>query len=219
MTCMLKIISKFIVIEVKKCDNYGDQPVLPLNMPKIGPYNPGRLNKFGVLAMKKSLIVVCAHLLILIIVIVSGCTIGLQQSNPTEDTLYLTPIPQSTLLAYSLQITPPISTKLQAVILARRQLMTTRLVFTGEPVVVSAEEMSLDEALQQIGETGGTSYIDKPGNSKIWLVTFEGEIQIIFDPLHTTTPNPPAHRCAYVIVDANNTEGTQVTSKNCPSSP
>ncbi len=159
----------------------------------------------------------CILLFTLVIGIISGCSRLQQQATMPEDSLYLTPVPESTLFA--IQVTPPVTTKLEAVILARKELATTRLVFTGEPIVVRVEEMNYDKALQQVSQDGAESSSGLSSDSIVWLVTFEGEIQVIFDPLRTITPESPAHRCAFVIINASNGQSTGVTSKQCPGSP
>jgi hypothetical protein len=149
--------------------------------------------------------------------IASGCSFAIYRPNPTEDTLYLTPIPQSTLDAIT--ITPPITTRLQAVIAACRVLGTTRLEFSTSPSVLSVEEMRLADAIQQTGFPGATSDA-LPARSDVWLVIFDGDYRIIPpDPMHTYTPEPPGHGCAAVIIVTNNGLSGGAGTLRCPTSP
>jgi hypothetical protein len=132
------------------------------------------------------------------LVILPGCFSG-------EDTSYLTPIPEATLAAY--QSESPIENKLQAVIAAQRVLQTTRLDYQEEPVVVSVDEMRLEKAHQSVQQLqpGDYFYEDRPDDTKVWLVMFEGMWRIIPpDPEHTYTPEPFSYGCIYVIIDRDN---------------
>ncbi|GAB4580796.1 MAG: hypothetical protein Fur0022_35380 [Anaerolineales bacterium] len=123
--------------------------------------------------------------------VLSSCT-------QAEDTTYLTPIPQATLLAYP--ESTPIQTKLQAVISARLLLLEIRIEFAEPPRVLSVEQVSLEEAHRQTEIIGHSTSEGRPGNTEVWLVLFEGDYQIIPpDPEHT--PVAPTHGCAYVIID------------------
>ena len=70
-------------------------------------------------------------------ILLMGCSTFTGQGAETEDTAYLTPIPRETLQAY--QWDTPIRNKMDAVIVARLSLDTTRLSYTEEPKVVLAE--------------------------------------------------------------------------------
>lgn len=156
------------------------------------------------------------HFVILfsLLIFLSGCS-GLQSTvTPTEDTLYLTPMPQSTLDAAI--ITAPITTKLQAVIAARRELVTTRLEFSASPGVVLVEEMDLEDAIRQAGFPG--LFGDARGaDSQVWLIIFEGYYQIVPpDIMHTFTPGAPGHGCAAVIIVASSGLPGGAGTLTCP---
>jgi len=119
----------------------------------------------------------------------------------SEDTTYLTPIPEATLAAHRVEM--PITNKLEAVIAAQVFLRTTRLDYQELPKVCSVEKLRLAEAYQAVNRTD--IYDDRPDDTRVWLVILEGEWTIIPpDPGHDFTPAPPARGCAYVILDQNN---------------
>jgi hypothetical protein len=123
----------------------------------------------------------------------------------TEDTTYLTPIPQSTIAAYTEDI--PIKNKQDAAIAAQALLSSTRLEYEVLPRVTFVENLPLEEAHQKVRQTqpGAYSPEDRPGNTRVWLVLFEGEWRIVPpDPEHIYTPEPLAHGCAFVIIDRKN---------------
>lgn len=157
-------------------------------------------------------------LVAIITLTVFGCSAVNSRTNPTEDTRYLTPIPESTLMAF--RLTPPVTSKLQAVIFARQELGTTRLHFLAPPSVYLVEETTLDKALETVGRSGMTSYTDVPGDTKVWLVVFEGEVQIIPPvPTQTATLAPYRHGCASVIINVDNLGGAGVSGTACPAIP
>ena len=149
-----------------------------------------------------------------LLIFLSGCS-GLQSTvTPTEDTLYLTPMPQSTLDAAI--ITALITTKLQAVIAARRELGTTRLEFSAPPSVLSIEKMNLADAYRAAGFTQ-PSASDLSGETSAWLIIFEGDFRIVPpDPMHTFTPGAPGHGCAAVIIVANGGVSGGAGTLTCP---
>jgi len=139
------------------------------------------------------------------IILLMGCSTIAGQGTATEDTTYLTPIPRATLQAY--QFDTPIRNKMDAVIVARLSLDTTRLSYTEEPEVVFVEEMRLEDALKRIAQPGFlrviNTYEDKSGDTKVWLVLFEGDWQMTSPPPeHPVTPEPPSHGCVYIVIDA-----------------
>ena len=138
-------------------------------------------------------------------ILLTRCSAFAGQEVATEDTAYLTPIPKETLQAY--QWDTPVRNKMDAVILARLSLDTTRLSYTEEPKVVLAEEMRCEDALKRVAQPGVIkTYEERSGDAKVWLVLFEGDWQISGpppDPEHVETPGPPTHGCAYVIIDPN----------------
>jgi hypothetical protein len=65
------------------------------------------------------------------------------------------------------------------------------------------EEVVLEDALKRVGLPGSHSSDDRPGDTVVWLVIFEGEWQVFLpNPEHTFTPPPPNHGCVYVSMDA-----------------
>ena len=150
----------------------------------------------------------CGVAFLIFVLVLSGC------ASPV-DTAYLTPIPQATLFAYNKGT--PVENKLQAVIAARLFLFTTRMEFAEPPSVVSVESIPLEYALSQTKKPGATTNDDRPGNTNVWLVIFEGNYQIIPpDPEHIFTPEAPLHGCAYVIVDPNTIGRNEGGSIACP---
>ncbi|HSB67552.1 MAG TPA: hypothetical protein VLD65_13325 [Anaerolineales bacterium] len=146
-----------------------------------------------------------------------GCSGRPSPSTPTEESLYLTPIPQSTLDSFVM--TPPITSKMQAVIIARRELSTTRLEFTAPPGVISVEEMSLADAIRVTGFPSSSTN-DLIGDTRAWLVVFEGDYRIVPpDPMHTYTPEPAGHGCAAVIVMVSSALPGGAGTLNCPTEP
>jgi hypothetical protein len=142
------------------------------------------------------------------------CSSVTQGITATEDTLCLTPIPEATLSAF--RADSSIESKLQAVIAARVYLGTTRLRYTKIPKVVSAEAVTLEDAHQRVTQPGSYRYEDRPGDTSVWLVIFEGEWQVIPpDPLHTVTPPPPSPGCTYVILDTEDSGRTEIGTMEC----
>ena len=151
----------------------------------------------------KSDIVYCITILTAAILMV-GCSTFAKQGTATEDTAYLTPIPRETLQAYPWDT--PIRNKMDAVIHARLSLDTTRLSYTEEPHVVSAEEMSCEDARKHIVQPGVIKTDQEiSADARVWLVLFEGDWLIAGPPPEdpvVITP-APAHGCVYVIIDVN----------------
>ena len=151
--------------------------------------------------------------IVIVAILLMGCSTSAEQSSATEDTAYLTPIPPETLQAY--QFSLPIDDKMETVIAARRSLDTTIYMFyTEQPTVVSVEEMRLEDALKRVAQPGVTNTSEeRPGDMKVWLVIFEGKWQIIVPPAPehpVATPEPPSHGCVYIIIyqnDSSNSEG------------
>ena len=154
---------------------------------------------------------------VLSLVTLLGCSAVTGSSSVIEDTTYLTPIPQETLQAYKLGT--PIRDKLQAVIAARIQLNNPpHFKSSGVPKVVSVDETILDEAHKRVAQSGSYSGENSAGNTKVWLVIFEGDWQATPpDPSHTMTPPPPFHGCSYVIVNADGKSGIEIGGIDCKS--
>src|SRR3990170_8940299 len=106
---------------------------------------------------------------------------------------------------------------MDAVILARLSLDTTRLSFTEEPKVVLAEKMRLEDARKHIVQPGViNTYEDTSGDAKVWLVLFEGEWQITGPPPeHPVTPEPASHGCVYVIIDVTGGCRGEIVATEC----
>ena len=152
-----------------------------------------------------------------LLVLATACSRPARATPGAEDTTYLTPIPEATLVAF--QAGAPIETRLQAAIAARASLGSTRLSFAAEPKVVSVEELNLAEAHQRVTQPGVTTYEDRPAEARVWLVFFESDWQVIPpDPGHTVTPPPPAHGCVYVLLQASDAGRTEVGTIACPAS-
>ena len=132
-----------------------------------------------------------------------SCSLS-SQNRATEDLTYLTPIPLETLQAY--QAGTAITNKLQAVIAAQIGLYAPpHFKPLGTPQVVLAEELSLQDARKRVEQPGSTTYEDRPGDTKVWLVVFESDWQVIPpppDPSQPSTVPAPFHGCSYVIVSA-----------------
>jgi hypothetical protein len=133
----------------------------------------------------------------------------------SEDTTYLTPIPQSTLSAY--REVYPIETQLEAVIAARAHLGASRAQFVEEPKVLLVEQMTLAEADKRIAPSGPSVIQPSQGETPVWLIIFEGDWQVFPpDPSHTVTPPPPRHGCSYVVVGVTESHYAEVDRPSCP---
>jgi hypothetical protein len=118
-----------------------------------------------------------------------------------ENTAYLTPIPETTLSAY--REGGPVNSRLEAAIAARQFLGVPRLKFAEEPKLLIAEAMTRAEAQERIDQWGLDVDLDGQGQTRVWLVVFEGVWQVFPpDPGGTWTPPPPARGCNYVIFEA-----------------
>ena len=150
-------------------------------------------------------------------ILLTGCSTFAGQGAATEDTAYMTPIPKETLQAY--QWDTPVRNKMDAVILARLSLDTTRLSYTETPKVLSVEEMSLEDARKRVAQPGVfKTYEEGSGDAKVWLVLFEGDWQMTGpppDPEHPETLGPPSHGCVYVIIDQNDGSQGEIGTIEC----
>jgi hypothetical protein len=145
----------------------------------------------------------------------AGCSGLSGHTRPTEDTAYLTPIPEATLRAF--RYDAPIQNKLQAAIAARLEIGTARFGDTAHSAkIVSVEEMTLDKVKQRVGPRPNLAYEyeDRPGDTKVWLTVFEGDWQIF--PPNSNTPLPPYHGCYYVIMDARGSGPMEIGNIDCP---
>ncbi|HLO16143.1 MAG TPA: hypothetical protein VK206_15020 [Anaerolineales bacterium] len=159
--------------------------------------------------IKIFLLLALVLLMITILVVASGLIFS------TNDNTYLTPIPESTWSAYRGNM--PINSKLDAVIAARAQLATTRLQFTkGEPKPILAEKMTLSESKERVPKDPSEvySYEDRPENTKVWLIVFEGQWQIL--PPGSNDLLPLEAGCIYVTIDIEHEARTAIfATKDC----
>ena len=154
----------------------------------------------------KALIRTLAGLLLL------GCLILSAGCSAPEDTAYLTPIPDATVDAYRLG--PRIRTRLDAVVVARKYIWTTRLTQVTTPRVVSVGEMDFAEANQRVP---GSLPQNEPMAGKVWLVIFHGTWQLFPpDPMHTITPPAPYNGCVFALFYTDNAEPIAAGDITCP---
>ena len=151
-------------------------------------------------------------LLALNILAIAIFAISLSLISKTEDTTYLTPIPESTWSAYRQH--GSINNKLEAVLVATQELHNWRLVFTqGDPKVVSAEKKDLAYGEKLLG------YPHFPDETheitQAWLVVFEGQWQIL--PPMSNDLLPLETGCINVVFDANYRGGADISAGNCVS--
>ena len=156
--------------------------------------------------------------IVIAIIPLMGCSTFAGQGTATEDTAYLMPIPQDTLNAYQVRL--PIDNKMEAVIVARRDLDTNiYMSYTEQPTVVSVEEMRLEDALKRVAQPGvSNASEERLGDMKVWLVIFEGEWQIIVPPAPehpVVTPEPSSHGCVYVIINQNDSSHYEGGTMEC----
>ncbi len=150
----------------------------------------------------------------LVTVLVIGCSAFNVPSGTSEDTTYLTPVSTQTLAAF--RSDSPIENKMEAAIAARSTLSGTRLRFTLDPRIVSVEELALAVARRRVARAGVSINEDRPANTPVWLIVFEGEWQVFPpDPSHTITPASPSHGCVYVLLDANDPGRSEVGPIEC----
>ncbi|NOH03273.1 MAG: hypothetical protein HND47_15595 [Chloroflexi bacterium] len=139
--------------------------------------------------------------------------------STVKDTTYLTPIPIETLSAYSGG--KPIQHKLDAVIVGQRMLWGSRTSNIGELKVVFVDKITLTDALKKIGWTG-RNWTKLSDNTKVWLVIFEGDWQLIFpvpgvEGEVVPTLEPPYHGCEYSLFTASDGSPLAGGSIPCPS--
>ena len=145
-------------------------------------------------------ILICLFLSLILLV---SC-VEIQAPFKMEDQTFLTPIPESTLMAY--QAGTPIANKLQAVIAARVLLSTSRLENIQPPEVIYVQRMTLAEATKKAAKPGVENFEDISPEIPVWFVIFKGNWQLHPpSPGITVTPLPPYKGCQYVwIAEANN---------------
>jgi hypothetical protein len=152
---------------------------------------------------------------VLAAMLLSSCNAVAGHAVPMDDLRYLTPIPEATLAAFSPD--QPITSRVEAVIAARRLLETTRLSFSTSPGVIYVDQITLGEALQRENVPTQEYQYYHPTGTMIWLVAFEGEGQVI--PPQAGTPGPEQTsvlRCTYVIIESGQTDSVRSIPENCP---
>lgn len=155
---------------------------------------------------------ILAALAFCILWLLPGCSsIGLE-ITPTEDTTYLTPIPMATIYAFKQGAS--IDNKLDAVMAARIELMSPpHFKPVGSIKTLYAEKLKLSDAYQRVGNPATYSAPSLVGDTIMWLVVFESDIQV--NPPGQLTPNPPFHGCSYVLINAVGGIGGEVGGIEC----
>ncbi len=166
----------------------------------------------------KLTLVKCACLAVCIsvwgIIFTAGCSTTVKVPNPTREALFNSPIPEATLQAY--RSGAPILEPREAITAARVSLLSTRLRSTQTPQVKSVERMQLAAARKRVAPPDGYSYEDRPGDTQVWFVVFEGEWQVV-PPMRDASPRPLANGCVYVILNASDGGRGEVGGVKCPS--
>ena len=152
----------------------------------------------------KSVLRLMPGMLSLLITTTMFCACARKQVELSEDITYLTPIPEDTLQAYKgdSSLETKIETSIiESVIEARLCLKASRLDYAEEPIVILADEMRLDDANRRFIQVldGAEYHDDRPGNTKVWFVVFEGDMRI--KPPAADTPEPFLHGCVYTLID------------------
>lgn len=142
--------------------------------------------------------------------LLTACAKSLKGDQPAEDTTYLTPIPEATLLAF--REGKPIENKLQAATAARRALGYMHFVAVGTPTVLFVGEMSPGEAYRRLKMPDSTSLISPQMDSMVWLTLFEGDFQVTPPG---EQPLPIVHGCAFVIINADGSPSVQMGIIDC----
>jgi len=144
----------------------------------------------------------------------TGCSIPAKEDRATQTVTIATLIPEATLPAY--RPGAPIANPQEVVNIARVSLEQSRLRYVNTPKVVSVEQLKLQDARKRVAQPGVIVSEDRPGDTIVWLVIFEGEWQIIPpDPGHAATPAPPVHGCTYVIMNASDGGQAEVGGVAC----
>lgn len=121
----------------------------------------------------------------------SSCSIVFPE---TEDTAYLTPIPEETL--WLIPVEKPIRHRFDATVAARQAIATTRI-HPEEPLhVIYVEKQSFGDAAKRLNKP-----VDRSADLEVWLVVFKGKIQIV-PPMSEPTPGAGDVGCAYAIIDS-----------------
>ncbi len=161
-------------------------------------------------------------LLFCVTFLLAACSAAIPQPlaatlTPTEDTIYLTPIPQATIDAYKWD--QPATTKLEAAIVAIKNTMIGHFSFTNLPKVLSVEKISIADAQKRVSIPLNSSYDTTHWNDEVWFVVLEGEIQIYPPPppgnINATLP-PPFHGCNFYMFDVKTSAGGELGSITCP---
>ena len=166
--------------------------------------------------LKRSWRSTCAAVCILVwgAVLVASCSTVTYQPEQASAALFNSPIPEATLQAY--RFGGPIQDARTAIIAAHVSLLSTRLRYAQVPQVKSVEQMRLTDARKRVEQPGGYSHEDRPGDTSVWLVMFEGEWQVV-PPGHDLTPQPLTHGCVFVMLNASDGGRGEVGGVQCTS--
>jgi len=146
----------------------------------------------------------------------AGCSIPAKEGMATQTVTVATSIPEATLPAY--RHGSPIANQQVAMSAARLSLEQSRLRYINTPKVVFVEQLKLEDAHKRVAQPGVIVSEDRPGDTMVWLVIFEGEWQIVPpDPGHTATPAPSTHGCMYVMMNASDGGRAEVGGVACAS--
>jgi hypothetical protein len=155
---------------------------------------------------------VAVILTLCVLILVAGCTNTTQETTLTEDSTYLTPIPEATLSAFHREAS--IDNKLDAVIAARLELGSPpHFKPVGLVKTLYAEKSKLSDAYARLGSAGNYSAPNWIEDTVVWLVVFESDIQVT--PPGEYTPNPPFYGCSYVLLAAPGGAGGEVGGVDC----
>jgi hypothetical protein len=130
------------------------------------------------------------------LIFLSSCALT-RSTQPAEDLLYGTPIPERTFRAY--QSSKPVPEQFQAANAAIDFVGHTRLESLQTPEVLLVEKITLSQAKKMTEGPGVQSYEGIPLDTPVWFVIMKGVWRVHPpDPEHTITPLPPLEGCQYV---------------------
>lgn len=93
----------------------------------------------------------------------------------------------------------PVTTRVEAVIAARKWGISLHMKFPDEPTVIFVEQMSYREAKLRTEKPGTPYYDPNPPDAMVWLVVFEGDYALT---LPGGAVSPLRSGCEHVIVNA-----------------
>ena len=139
----------------------------------------------------------------LFIILLVSCA-EIQAPFQMEQQTYLTPIPESTLMAN--REGTPIGSKLQAVIAASALLLNSPMENIKPPEVMFVQQTTLAQAIKKTAKPGVETFEDIHPQTPVWLVIFKGTWQVFPDSPGNTVTLPRLYQgCQYVwIAEANN---------------